>query len=486
MTGLERQNRQLAAGDVARHDLEKFESLLLGQLDVLGLPVDNVLVDIRERGRMLSNVAGAVEPLQADDLDRSYYISKMIAAVAVGLFDAALNYLWDETVAELRRRVANYDLAYFFDIAVTSPDRRKHLSTAEDLARVDDFDLLRAAREIGLVSAVGHAQLDHIRFMRNYASAAHPNQVELTGLQLADWLDTCIREVITLPLDRVTAETGKLLANIRQRRLGESEVDATSAFFDQLPDDRADALAAGLFGLYTDDRSTPITKDNVRVLWPELWPFVAEAARHQFGTKFARFVANADGVPAEAARELFDLVEATAYLPEPIRVAEIDAALDALLAAHHGFDNFHNEYSPARTLNALVGEQGDVPDSVVEKYTVTLVEVFLTNGYGSSFAADPYYRAMIERLDSRQAGRALRTFLIPTIAARLNQRLPQRQWATLLDMLEPKLTSRRDRDLLQGIRAHTGSPGKLYLDSKIKQLLAQRRPRRVVRTSRET
>ena len=31
----------------------------------------------------------------------------------VGLFDAALNYLWDELVSELRRRVAGFDLAYF-------------------------------------------------------------------------------------------------------------------------------------------------------------------------------------------------------------------------------------------------------------------------------------------------------------------------------------------------------------------------------------
>jgi hypothetical protein len=32
--------------------------------------------------------------------------------------------------------------------------------------------------------------------MRNYASAT-PTQMTLTGLQLADWLETCMREVIT-------------------------------------------------------------------------------------------------------------------------------------------------------------------------------------------------------------------------------------------------------------------------------------------------
>ena len=84
---------------------------------------------------------------------------------------------------------------------------------------MDDVDLLRAAREIGLLTDVGYRHLDHIRYMRNYASAAHPNDVELTGLQLAEWLESCIREVISRPYDPVTAEIGRLLKNIKQARL---------------------------------------------------------------------------------------------------------------------------------------------------------------------------------------------------------------------------------------------------------------------------
>ncbi len=53
---------------------------------------------------------------------------------------------------------------------------------------------MRAAREMGLISDVGYIQLDHIRDMPNFASAAHPNHNTLTGLQLVTWLETCIRE----------------------------------------------------------------------------------------------------------------------------------------------------------------------------------------------------------------------------------------------------------------------------------------------------
>jgi len=35
--------------------------------------------------------------------------------------------------------------------------------------------------------------------MRNWASAAHPNQNQITGLQLIGWFETCTKEVIALP-----------------------------------------------------------------------------------------------------------------------------------------------------------------------------------------------------------------------------------------------------------------------------------------------
>jgi hypothetical protein len=42
-------------------------------------------------------------------------------------------------------------------------------------------------------------------------------------------------------------------------------------------------------------------------------------------------------------------------------------------AAHHGFNNFHTEPSPARGVAALIGERGEVPAAVEQKYLGTLV-----------------------------------------------------------------------------------------------------------------
>jgi hypothetical protein len=461
------------ASDVVS-DLQRFQDTILAQLGAVGLPTDGVVVDLEERETLLSSLGGALRRLPEGDRGRSLYVSKMIVAGAVGLFDAALNYLWDETVNELRRRVIGYDLAYFYDIAV-SGDMRRHFSSEDDLPQVQDASLLTACREIGLLSDVGFTQLDHVRYMRNHASAAHPNQVDLTGLQLANWLETCIRQVITLPQDPITANTGRLLRNIKADRLSAEDITATAGFFEELPTDRADTLAAGLFGLYTDTRRTAVIADNVRQLWPELWDFVSEEARYAFGTRYGRFQASAEMGQATSARELLDLVDGAPYFPEPIRVAAIDAAIDALTAAHRGADNFYNEPGPARALEALVGPEGKIPEAVSPKYVRAVVTPFLGNGYGVSNAAIPSYTRMIEGFGPREAGRALRAFTDPGITSVLWSSTGRRQWPKLLELLEPKLTRQADRQLYDAVLTFDDTPDRLSSNASISRLAVPRK-----------
>jgi hypothetical protein len=477
MTEMARRSDVVTAPADVLTDLQRFETVVLAQLQQVGLPDDRVFVDVTERQVMLSNLPAVLQGLDSDILARSHYISKMIAAAAVGLFDAALNYLWDELVSELRRRVYGFDLAYFYDIAAGTSDLRKHLKAEEDLTRIDDANLLRAAHEIGLLTDIGFQRLDHVRYMRNHASAAHPNQVELTGLDLAQWLQVCINQVITTPPDHVTAQTGRLLANIKKARLDDAALREAAVFFDQLPADRADTLGNGLFGLYVDPSRTPASADNIRLLWPALWSFLSEDTRLSYGLRCARAGASLDHGPATAARELLDLVDGAAYLPQELRAAELDAALDTLMAAHNAMNNFYNEGPAARQIEALVGEQGNVPKAVAPKYTRTLAEVFLGNGYGTSFAAEPVYHRLLERLDPQEAGRALRAFTDVGISSLLWTESARRQWSKLLDILEPKLIRRSDRELFTAIRAFSGTPDQLRGNTTIKKLVEPRIPR---------
>ena len=443
----------------------------MSNLATIGLPSTGVLVEIEQRRRVFVNFEDALSLIPSADRGRAMYLSKFLAAAAAGLFDAALSYLWDETIDQLRSRIVGYDLAYFYDIAVPSVQKRQDFRTADDLPQVGDQDLIRASLNIGLISNVGYQQLDLIRYMRNYASAAHPNQNEITALQLLGWVETCIKEVINLPESFTVAEAKRLLGNVRAGSVSAGSAAATAGFFKDLTSVQADALGAGLFGIYTDTTSIEPARDGVRLLLPLLWPLVSEDQRQRFAAQYGIYVANADAARAAGARELLDVVGASAYLPDLVRVAELSEAIDDLLAAHHAMNNFYNEPGRARRLAALAGDR--VPEGVQSAYVRALVEVFLTNGNGVARGADPYYRDMINGFGPDEAEAAVRRLFDPTVASRLRWGLAQTKYAEVLALLDPKMVRPAARELFDAIKAFASTPDNLMRDTSLQSLLAR-------------
>jgi hypothetical protein len=164
--------------------LTAFSSDLQGYLDFLGLPQD-VFVDLDERRDVIDVMPAVIRHLSATQLQAATYISKFVAASAVGLFDAALNYLWNETIRNLRDKVARFDLEYFYDSTITDPAKRARFRDSGDLDKLDDWELIKGCQATGILTELGYKHLDYIRDLRNHTSAAHPNQNELTGLQVA-------------------------------------------------------------------------------------------------------------------------------------------------------------------------------------------------------------------------------------------------------------------------------------------------------------
>jgi hypothetical protein len=460
----------VAAANSEPLELQTFEQGLVDFIGSHGLPTEKVLVSVSERQRVFGNVEHVLNKLDHARREKSVYISKFLAAAASGLFDAALNYLWDETIFELRSRVAQYDLNYFFDIAVKDPDRRKKLKDASDLPRVEDSELIKAANELGLVSDLGFKHLDFIRFMRNWVSAAHPNQNEITGLQLIAWLETCVNEVINLPQSTIVGEIKRILANIKANVLTTTEANSISLFFGNLDKERVNALARGFFGIYIDPASTSQVRQNIHLLAPRLWPQVDEYTRGQFGIRYAQYAASGEQERKDLARQFLDQVGGLAYIPDDLRAAEIQTALQDLLTAHHApLNNFYNEPPFARRLAALMKPPAKLPDIIAEEYVLTLVEVFLSNGNGVAWNADSVYSLLLSQLTAPHALIALLSFQNTVIASRLQFPVCQGKFRELLTIVRRIITAPAAIDLIDDIEKFTGPLYQLSADSNIKR-----------------
>ncbi|NET17316.1 MAG: hypothetical protein F6K08_33125 [Okeania sp. SIO1H6] len=301
--------------------------------------------------------------------------------------------------------------------------------------------------------------------MRNWASAAHPNHNQITGLQLI----SIIIEVITLPLSNVVVEIKKLLANIKTNQISKKDAKQIASFFIDLSVEQINTLTAGLFGIYTRLNSTTQTRQNVRFIIPFLWDRLNEDTRYQFGTKYARFVANNDQLQAELARDFLETVSGQSYIPDNIRSAKIQTSIENLLTVHREINNFYNEPTFARQLQILVGEMGKIPPQVNREYVYCLVEVFLTNGNGVAWGAEEIYIVMLEKFDSEQALIAILSFNDSNISARLQHKLCQEKFRELLKIMTNKVSSQVIKEFIEQLKKYNAPLNTMKNDSDIKR-----------------
>src|SRR5690625_1077451 len=433
-------------------------------LNHLGLPTNNVVVNIEERITMYKNLEDIINKIEADK-ETMLYLSKFIHAITDGLFDAALNYLWDAVVNELRRRVSNYDVEYFYDVVVSNSEKRNKLSGEADLVKIQDSELLRGVKIIELINPVAYQELDHIRYMRNWASTAHPNEEELTGLKLLSWLETCIVKVINLPLSDVNIEIKKLLSDIKSRRFDENEIALKGNFLHGINNNQLNSLLNGFFGIYVSDSVTSEATDNINEIAPILWVLADEVTQKDIGIKYGNFKINGHRDKEERAKSFLEIVSGQSVIPDDLKIVEISNILNEISTANSNTNNFYSEPSIARELNKYVESSKSIPIQIEKEYVVTVVNCFLTNGNGVAWNAEPYYKSMINNFTSSQALIAILSYLDESVIFKLkNYLLSNTKYIELLNMLKVKITSPKAVELTDFIINFNGKPKIKFLN----------------------
>lgn len=351
-----------------------------------------------------------------------------------------MNYLWDETVRNLRQKAAHFGLEFFFDTAISDPANRAKYNSEEDLAQLPDWQLMRGCQEIGLLSELGFKHLDFIRDMRNFASAAHPNQNELTGLQLVQWMDTCIREVLGREPSGSAIEARRLLRNLREQELDTISAGPVKAASVALHTEQLLPILRTVFGMFTDPRLPAKARENIRLVRKALWEASSEDGRFEIGLKFSSFSAHAETDRASLAREFLEAVDGLTYLPADSLALEISGALDGLLNANNGWDNFYSEPAAARAVRKLVPASGRVPESIRTRYVKIVTLCKLTNGNSIARHAEPTYDQIIRTWQEREILTFIANCGDAEIGSRLQFTLCSQKFSELARMLTSRTT----------------------------------------------
>ena len=457
--------------------LEQISTPLTEFVKYNGLPINNVLATNEEKSKLFMTFSSAIDSLPIEEREKSEYLTKFVIASAVGLFDGALNYLWNEIIKSLREKIVDYDLMYFYSIAEQINKNYKNLKTEEDLQFISDHDFLEIIRRIGLIDDIAFHSLDNINYLRNNASAAHPNVNELTGIKLSSLLEDGIKYAILSQPNHSMITIKKLFSNILKIEIPDDDFDAISDELIKLNEESLNDFAKSIFGLYCDPKTEEFVLKNVMEISRRIWSVLTAPTKYSIGAKFGVYRVNGDTVQKERVNNYLEIVDGLNYKDNDSIISELIDLLNQLRSVHFSFNNFYNEYSYARDIEKIIPNTG-IPNSVKKLLVKTICLCYAGNGNGYFEGVDEnavkIYEKLIEKFGNDEIKYLIMLFSDSEFTVEFYKNKPDQR---IREMCQGLLDKTNNDDLKIGLQLIINQPkyslSKLYLNSEYKNLLSK-------------
>ena len=398
-------NNQLAT------QMTQFENLLIS----MGLPSENVIAPIDERENIMNMLPNLISKIPSEQKRNATYLSRFVAGAAIGLFDAALNYVWNEVVLNLRQKIIYYGLDTFFENAVGAKIRDQYKSE-EDLSGIKDKTMLETCKKLEWISDIVYRKLCHILDMRNQIGASHPNTYDINSYELVGWLQTCVTEVINDKPSASAIQIRTIIENIKKQTtpLDQLTLQSFGNAISDLSSGMASNLLTSLFGLYISNDTSNEIRNNILALSKVLWTFSKTETKYDLGEKKEFYRNNLDKIKEDLTYTFFEKCDGLSYLSLTERSLQLSSLCDNLSSAHSGWDNYYNEPPIAKEIMKYIKTSIDIPIERSEKLINTFLdcrigrEVNYCNGV--SQGALPIYNSFFKILSKEQAKILLELF----------------------------------------------------------------------------
>lgn len=433
---------------IVPRDLTAETNTFTNYLSQLGLPTDNVIASTDERDLVSTNLPAFLKTLTPDQLREARYLSKFVGATAIGLFDAALNYVWNEVVLNLRRKVVIYGIDLFFDAAVGGA-ARAHYKDESDLDGLKDSVLLNTCRKLELLSDIVFRKVDHILTMRNEVAASHPNVASIGGFELMGWLQTCVKDVLQDTPSESAIQIRSIVGNLKNATavLDTDKVNRFNTEVRNLSLPHVNNLLINIYGIYVDPSSDQVLRKNIALLCPSIWECAEDRVRYRIGVMIDGYRTNLHDDKLKLGIEFLKNVDGLAYEALPARTVALDLLNDRLRDAHSGLNNFYHEPPFMQEILGYCKKSTDIPVQIMPSLVKTVVTCRIGRGLsykrGVSPAACPMYDEFLGKLDDKGVIHAINALFEPEVNSKLQNTICQEHLGAVLQVLRRIAISER-------------------------------------------
>lgn len=324
---------------------------------------------------------------------RNELIARMLIATSVGLFDGAINYIWNALIVSLRNRINRFGLRVISTILAKNFDETV-------LNEMRDSELLDLCFSLDLLSAEAYFFLSQCREVRNNFSSAHPNIALIDNYELITFVNRCCK--FGLVEDRIIrgVDINQLLVSLKSQKLDEPQIELLSESIHQTYYEQQHLLIPMMYGIYCDPTQQESTRLNVLDLCTKTKDIFDDKILSDIVKQHVEYSLKQDEGKSSLSRDFFFKLNLVGYLSDAEQVSIVKKVIQALYNAHNNMYNFYNEPPFAEKLMELTKSMV-IPAIVRKEYVHTVVVCYVGNRYGVSTAAIEYYEAMIRSFNGR-------------------------------------------------------------------------------------
>ena len=359
--------------------------------DALGVPRDILASDeeIQEAWRGLPRRLNQIPPER-----RSESLARMCVAVASGLFDAAINYVWNASITELRNKVRH------FGVHIVPEITRKPFEE-KNLADLKDAELLNLCLSLNLITEDGYFFLEQCRQVRNNFSTAHPPMGSLDDAEFLRFVNLCAKYALSSTQNPRGVHSQEFITALKGRRFSTEQLNEWVSRLTSTHSAQFQLLIGMLHGMYCDPASSEEHRLNALSICQHFAEELTPRIKSDLINKHSEYVAQGKTSRKTASQQFFNKLGLLSLLTKNERHTIISHACQKLLSVHQGWDNFYNEPPFAERLLEL-SAQAIVPDTAQEEFIHVLAICGMGNTYGVSVRALPFYQKMVSSLSPMQ------------------------------------------------------------------------------------
>jgi len=399
-----------------------------------------------------------------------------VAGAAIGLFDASLNYVWNEVVLNLREKVIVYGLDMFFDAAVGG-GRRELYSTEEDLSGLKDNTLINTCRKLELISDVVYTKLNHILTMRNDIGASHPNVYSINAFELLGWLQTCVQDILNDKPSASAIQIKSFIENLKKSTavLDDATILSMERPLNDLSLQNTDNLLNSVFGIYAADATSNVVRKNIALFAPHIWNKSSDNVKYKLGVTIDGYKNNLHNEKHALGAEFFAFCDGNRYQSLDSRIIALDGHADDLLDAHYAWDNFYNEPPHMRKILSYLGTENDLPVERSQKIIKTVLICRIGKGIPYNTGVSPSGKTLYDKFLNLLGDQNIILTIIAMhsneVKVNLDNKYCQDHMVSVLKILKSNARSERIQEILDYLIENKMILKKIHNDKRYKDLV---------------